>query len=141
MTSDVQFRRLNFEWNAEPNAPEPRIEVVGDDLLLRFGLNVWVYPSFSEKDVGVLRFSNASHYRLGGTNDEGWWAGQCRYGKMAPAWGEFYELVGGDPMQRVLPDWRATGRLVSGSRHFLFYLRDDTFECLADDWSFSVERC
>jgi hypothetical protein len=87
------FRKLNAGWNAEPNAPEPFVKVAGEDALLSFVLNSFLYPDFSADEVGVIRFTARSRYRLGKTNDEGWYRGQCRYSKVAPAWGEFYELV------------------------------------------------
>ena len=88
------------------------------------------------------------------TNDEGWYRGQCRFSRLAPAWGEFYE-VRGDLLLDFVPDpeefrshgvqleprplrWVTIGEPGVTSRHFLFYLRDQTFECDATDWSFSV---
>lgn len=127
------FLQLNVGWNAEPNAPEPRVAPSGHDILLTFDLNAFVYKQFSEGERGTLRFTNCSRYRLGSTNDEGWYRGQCRYSTIAPCWGEFYELVGDDPLKDQPDDWRAAGGS-GASRHFLFYFRDETFECFAEDW-------
>lgn len=136
MSERLSFRRLNEGWNAEPNAPYPRVAVSGDDVLLRFLLNPHIFESFAEEDEGILRFENCVRYRLGATNDEGWFRGQCRYSNLAPRWGEFYEISGPDPNLMEPIDWKITGGASTSSRHFLFYLRDETFECLADDWSF-----
>lgn len=127
------FERLNLGWNAEPNAPQPSVEVAGQDVLLRFSLNPFQFPDFAEGDVGVIRFKACSRYRLGETNDEGWYRGQCRYSKTAPAWGEFYELIGPDEVADQPDDWVSVTSEPLG-RHFLFYFRDDTFECFAADW-------
>jgi hypothetical protein len=35
-------------------------------------------------------------------------------------------------------DWITLGEEGNPSRHFLFYLRDETFECDARDWNFSL---
>jgi hypothetical protein len=75
--------------------------------------------------------------RLGSTNDEGWCLGQCRYGAIAPAWGKFSEIVGPDALAHAPIDWQSTNHVNAGKRHFLFYLRDRTFECFADAWAFS----
>jgi len=75
-------------------------------------------------------------YRLGPTNDEGWYLGQCRYSGSAPSWGEFYELNGDDPLLDRPSDWIKTNSSPSSNRHFLFYFRDGTFECIAADWSY-----
>lgn len=73
-------------------------------------------------------------WRLGPANDEGWDMGQCRYSKIAPRWGEFYELLGDDDLQPQPSDWIMLPGV--GNRHFLFYLRDHTFECMAGEWKF-----
>jgi hypothetical protein len=98
-----------------------------------FDLNAFQYPTFSEDDIGVIRFRDCSRYRLGNTNDEGWYRGQCRYSKAAPAWGAFYELSGPDEAANLPDDWVNVGSEQT-ARHFLFYFRDDTFECFATDW-------
>ena len=136
MSTLLSFRKLNGEWNAEPNAPYPRVAVSGHDVLLRFLLNPFQFTSFAEDDEGVLRFVNCARYRLGATNDEGWYRGQCRYSKSAPGWGEFYEIVGPDPHLMDPIDWKIAGGVSTSARHFLFYFRDETFECIAADWTF-----
>lgn len=130
------FKRLNLAWNAEPNGPEPIVRRDGSDVVLQFSLNAHRFEQFEEEDVGILRFHGCARYRLGPTNDEGWYLGQCRYSGSAPAWGEFYELVGEDPLRDRPTDWVMIDPASTSSRHFLFYLRDNTFECIAADWSF-----
>ena len=129
--------QINESWNAEPNAPEPVVRPEGEDVVLEFYLNPFIYPNFKEDEKGFLRFRSASKYRLGPTNDEGWYRGQCRYGKVAPAWGQFYELQGCDSLIDLPNDWHTVTTADPGSqRHFLFYFRDHTFEALADAWVF-----
>jgi hypothetical protein len=127
------FLQLNLGWNAEPNAPDPQVEVLGQDIVLRFYVNPFQFEEFEEDDVGFLRFSNCVRFRLGSTNDEGWYGGQCRFSKIAPAWGEFYEIAG-DDMSTIGPtDWHAVStKSTGGLHHFLFYFRDNTFECVAE---------
>lgn len=131
----LTFAKLNEGWNAEPNAPEPRVEVDTSSVWLTFFLNPWAYPA-AEEEMGSLVFHKCSMWRLGATNDEGWHAGQCRYSKVAPDWGEFYELLGDDDQRLTPSDWHQLGPLTPEQRHFLFYLRDDTFECFAAEWTF-----
>ena len=128
------FIKLNEGWNAEPNAPYPSVKVAGTDVLLQFLLNPVRFLQFDPEDRGTLRFSTCSRYRLGATNDEGWYLGQCRYSSIAPAWGEFYELIGADPRLDEPKDWHVVNAASNASRHFLFYLRDETFECVATHW-------
>ncbi|MGY4505425.1 hypothetical protein ACVWYH_009382 [Bradyrhizobium sp. GM24.11] len=136
MSMELSFRKLNEGWSAEPNAPSPRVTSSGHDVLLRFLLNSFRLASFAEEDEGILRFENCVRYRLGATNDEGWYRGQCRYSKLAPGWGEFYEIAGPDPHLMDPVDWKLAGGASTSSRHFLFYFRDETFECIAADWTF-----
>jgi hypothetical protein len=128
------FTRLNDDWNAEPNSPQSRVSVDGQDVIVTFILNFQRYPQFQEGQLAGLRFSDCSRYRLGPTNDEGWYRGQCRFSGVAPAWGEFYELHGDLRLDRVPGQWIQGPSSVDAARHFLFYFRDGTFECDAVGW-------
>ena len=74
----TQFRKLNDGWNAEPNAPDPTVQVDGRDVVLTFLANPFQFPRFAEDQRLRLRFTGGRKYRLGSTNDEGWYRGQCR---------------------------------------------------------------
>jgi hypothetical protein len=131
----TRFARLNKGWNAEPNVPEPCVEVVERDVAVTFFLNPSQFPQFREGERARLCFHECWRYRLGSTNDEGWYRGQCRFSGIAPAWGEFYE-VSGDLKLGEVPGFWIPGPVTAAepSRHFLFYFRDDTFECDAAGW-------
>jgi hypothetical protein len=128
-----KFVQLNLGWNAEPNAPNPRTRVDGADLVLEFFVNAFLYKEFDEEEKGILRFLRCSQFRLGPTNDEGWYLGQCRFSKLAPKWGKFYAIIN-DPDSLVGPnDWIGLGNGEPPKPiHFLFYFRDNTFECVAE---------
>lgn len=134
----THFLKMNEGWNAEPNSPNPQIECSGATVLLSFSMNAFEYPEFNEEDIGQLTFTNCWRYRLGSTNDEGWWKGQCRFSKLAPKWGQFYEITGDVLLSKGPRDWKAIGRARDDARHFLFYFRDSTFECSADGWEMKV---
>jgi hypothetical protein len=131
------FHKLNDGWNAEPNAPCEQVEVTEDKVELLFNLNPWVY-NFTEVQSARLIFGGTVRWRLGPTNDEGWFLGQCRYSNIAPEWGEFYEIVGSGATIDQPTDWNIISNADNNARHFLFYLRDSTFECLAHDWEFQA---
>ena len=132
---NLTFKHLNEDWNADPNVPFEEVVVSGSTVSLTFFLNPWAYRA--EKDErGCLTFEQCSMWRLGPTNDEGWYAGRCRYSKTAPDWGELYELLGEDDQRLKPADWHRVEQWVPEQRHFLFYLRDNTFECFAADWRF-----
>jgi hypothetical protein len=126
-----EFFRLNEDWNAEPNAPDPAVRIVGADVVLSFFLNPFLYKDFQPEDRGILRFVDCERFRLGPTNDEGWYSGQCRFSGLAPSWGEFYLIRGDAALLETREDWRLLASPAKGGRHFLFYFRDNTFECVA----------
>ena len=128
----TKYTQLNDGWNAEPNAPGVKVETDGSELRLLFLANAFQFPEYDVDDVLRLRFRGCWRYRLGSTNDEGWYMGECRFGKSIP-WGEFYELAG-DLRIGETADWIVLGTEDPSSRHFLFYFRDETFECDADSW-------
>lgn len=130
----TRFNRLNVGWSAEPNVPLPEVATNGSSLELRL-LVTSPRQSDDLSEAIKLTFTDCRHWRLSDVNDEGWYLGQCRYGRLAPAWGHFYEIVGENPLRDQPDDWQQMPRQGRGDRHFLFYLRDDTFECIAGDWT------
>jgi len=123
------FLRRNDGWNADPVGPELQIERDGDDLLVSFDVNAYQFEPFREGDRASIRFRRCWRHRVGPTNDEGWYRGQCRFSRLAPQWGEFYEVGGDLKLGQAPAGWVVAGDEVAGSRHFLFYLKDETFEC------------
>lgn len=92
------FVQLNIGWNAQPNAPNPEARLEGADVVLRFDMNPYQFQDFHDEEKGFLRFVNCSQFRMGATNDEGWYRGQCRFSKIAPSWGEFYAILNEPPV-------------------------------------------
>jgi hypothetical protein len=72
----TQFIHINKTWNAEPNVPELQISVSGSSLILLFYVNPWAYEGFFEGEMIKIIFSGCGRYRIGSTNDEGWYRGQ-----------------------------------------------------------------
>ena len=139
MSAATSFLKLNEGWNAEPNAPDPRVHIDGTDVVLEFDLNPYRFPEFAVEQRASLRFAAAWRYRLGSTNDEGWYRGQCRFSGLAPAWGEFYEVTGDLLLNAASLNWEHVAQNPDGAmRHFLFYLRDSTFECDARGYSLDL---
>lgn len=72
-----------------------------------------------------IRFQNAIRYRLDGPNDEGWYLGQCRFSRLARAWGEFYEVHGDLRLAEAQGAWiKVGGTEDARTHHYLFYLRE-----------------
>jgi hypothetical protein len=133
------FTKLNEGWNAEPSDPCPAVSVEGRRLTLTFALNSYLYSQFAEGDKAEILFDEFWRYRLGKTNDEGWYRGQCRFSGISPKWGEFYSVDGDLRLDKAPNDWVTVGEQPdSRTQHFLFYFRDNTFECDAKDWALSL---
>jgi hypothetical protein len=110
-----RFHQLNEGWNAEPYVPDPVIEVLGRDLVLKFLICAFQFTEFKEGEI------------------DGWYSGQCRFSKSAPEWGEFYIVQGDAKLLDAPQDWQTIAPSTGSGRHFLFYFRDNTFECVAAD--------
>ena len=129
----LTFRQLNQSWNAEPNAPDVQVVERDGTVELTFDLNPFQFADVAPGERATIRFQKCVCYRLDLTNDEGWYRGEGRYARAAPAWGEFYEVKGGSDVEPEPTDWILTGSSADRSvaRHFLFYFRDEAFECFA----------
>ncbi|EKD32835.1 MAG: hypothetical protein ACD_76C00138G0003, partial [uncultured bacterium] len=131
----IEFKQLNTNWNAEPNAPLPKVIIKDNNLILAFELNSFMFDEIKEGDRGELIFKNCSKYRLGTVNDHSFYSGNCRFSKHCPQWGEFYEISGDDHLIDSPKDWVIL-KDNKNRKHFLFYFRDEEFECEADDWEY-----
>ncbi|MDH5259261.1 MAG: hypothetical protein OEX07_14700 [Gammaproteobacteria bacterium] len=129
------FVHLNKDWNADPNAPYEHVDVKVEYVDLSFDVNPWIYEGYKEGQRAALRFYGCSRWRLGPENDEEWYGGGCRFSKLAPEWGEFYEVKGNLLLDKCPSDWNYISP-IEGNKHYLFYLRDTTFECDANSYEF-----
>ncbi len=132
------FKQLNTDWNAQPNFSSTRITVNDHEVVLAFYMNAFQFPEFREDDIGYLRFSNAWRYRVGTVSDEIFFRGGCRFSKLAPAWGEFYEVSGDLLLKKCPNDWVVVGKPSAAQKHYLFYFRDEEFEIDAESWLLQV---
>lgn len=131
----TKFTQLNREWNAEPNAPQMAVRVDDATLTLSFRAHPWQFPEFVEGQIIRLRFTEVWRYAIGDVNDEGWYRGQCRFSNLAPRWGEFYEVSGNLRLDEFDAEWHVVCEPAANNlRHFLFYFRDENFECDAASW-------
>jgi hypothetical protein len=137
----MKYKQLNIGWGAEPNAPEPQIDIdfTQGKLSLRFYLNPFMYNEVEEDTKAELLFSDCYMFRLGPTNDEGFYRGQCRFSNSGIKWGEFYQLEETDWKEKFPKDEVIIkGHLMNEDdlKHFLFYFRDNTFECVAKQYEY-----
>lgn len=137
----MKYEKLNINWNAEPNAPEPQIEKGEGYVEFKFELNPFVFDYIDEGDIGILEFVEVNKLDFGTMNDEGYFMGQHRYNNDILPWGEFYELFESDWKYNFPKSAEIINQSLNDAelRHFIFFLRSHTIECLAIDFSFSVK--
>lgn len=93
----MSFEKLNIDWNADSNAPEVEVKVSGQNIILEFYLNSYMYEQYNKGDKARLIFHNCIQYRLGEPNDEGFYVyGKSRYKGYGVKWGEFYLVHNSD---------------------------------------------
>ena len=138
---NIEFEQLNIDWNAEPNAPEVTVSVLGKNVEVRFFLNNLQCENFDEQNIARLVFHDCLQYRYGSPNDEGFYIfNQSRFKNLGVKWGEFY-LVHNSDWEKVFPDRvHVSDQSLDGLKHFLFYFKDGTFECIAKDYELLIER-
>lgn len=50
----MKYIKLNKNWNAEPNAPEPKISITEEGLELSFFLNPFAFEHIEEDEIGKV---------------------------------------------------------------------------------------
>jgi len=133
-----RFTKLNTDWNADPNDAGLRIVHEGTELLAHMRPNLYKFKRFKGIASITVTFKNCARYRVTPINDYAWYAGDCRFSGLAPQWGEFYEIAGNTQDALDPSPWiTAKGH---GTRHFHFYLRDQTLEVKASGWSLKTSN-
>ena len=129
----MEYEKININWNADPNAPEPIVWIKDGNLIVDFFLNYFVYDQFKEGDRAQIIFSNCSKYSLNHCNDEGYYRGQYRTNPNELPWGEFYEIKDGldnnfpEPLVQLTKPTQST-------KHYIFFFRDHTLELNAENF-------
>ena len=132
------FIHLNADWNVDPKAPNPKVKWRGDDLRLRFWMHASPSSDYNEGDRGEIIFKDCSRYRLGWLNEEGFDRQQGRFAGVYHRWGEFYEVSGDLRLDAAPEDWNIRTPNVADRSHYLFYFRNNDFECDARGWTMKI---
>jgi hypothetical protein len=133
----IDYFKITTDWNADPVSPEIELNVIGNDLTMVIFVNHLVFDDFEEGDKAKIVFKDCSIYSLNQCNDEGYYYGQYRTNPNNLPWGEFYEIKSGldrkfpKPVTRIKEDFE-------GKRHFIFFFKDETFECLSSDFKLEL---
>jgi len=134
----MKYTKLNRNWNAEPNAPDAKISLMKGGIELSFLLDPLQFEHIDEGDIGKVAFDRVHAYRWDSTTDAAYAQGQFRFKNDQLPWGEFYELKHSKWKSDFPADKIVVDALVDQNeiRHFIFFFKDKTFECLATDCHF-----
>tara|TARA_R110002012_G_scaffold6480_7_gene30056 strand:- start:140951 stop:141769 length:819 start_codon:yes stop_codon:yes gene_type:complete len=133
----IDYFRITGDWNADPVSPEIHLEIDKNNLTMEIFVNHLVFDDFEKADKAKITFKNCSIYSLNGCNDEGYYYGQYRINSNELPWGEFYEIKSGIDRKFPEPITRINDEL-EGKRHYIFFFKDETFECLADHFKLEL---
>ncbi|TDR25837.1 hypothetical protein [Flavobacterium cheniae] len=128
----IEYIQLTTNWNADPVLPKIELKIDQTELIMDIYLNYYVFDNFKKGDKVKIRFKNCTLYSLNTCNDEGYYYGQYRTNPSELPWGEFYEIISGldknmpNPIEIIVNN-------NSEKKHFIFFFKDETFECLASD--------
>lgn len=133
LTRKIDYIQITKDWNAHPVLPQIELKVEGIDLIIDIYLNQFQFDKYQEGDKVKIRFKNCAEYSLNTCNDEGFYYGQYRIKPTELKWGEFYEIQSG--LDRKLPNpITKIQSSTSNKKYFIFFFKDETFECLASDY-------
>lgn len=135
----MKYQKLNKNWNAEPLAPELTIAKTENCLELTFSLDSAAYQHIDAGDTGTHAFVDVYAYRLAAADEAAYKQGQYRFKNEELPWGPFYELVNSQwkkdfPSDKLIVNESAKKDKL---RHFIFFFKENVFECLASEYSFT----
>lgn len=129
------YKILTIGWNADPETPELTIRAEKNILKLEFYLNNFLQTQFKENHKCSLIFHNCHKYYLGAPQTDIHQIGSGRFKAGELPFGEFYEIQSNRKI-----DFPKQATILNGTidpevlKHYLFFFKDGTFECLASDY-------
>jgi hypothetical protein len=133
----MKYIKLNRNWNAELNSPDPEISLIDEGIELSFALNHDAFEHIDEGEKGKVVFDQVYAYRLDSTDRDGYLNRAFRFKNDQLPWGEFYELRSTKwkdfPEDKTVLDQEINK---DNLRHFIFFFGNQIFECLAADYRF-----
>lgn len=141
----IKLIKLNKDYQSDPNIAKPEVQIDKKKLTLMFNLNYQIY-NFKENQVGKIIFNNCHSYRIGNPNDEGFYMGDNKIwnNKNFPnlEWNCFYEVC--DTPDSYLQNFKilyeSKDNLKEKLNHYVFFMKEGTFECLAESYIENIEN-
>lgn len=135
----MKFNKLNKNWNAASDSPNPEVSNIEEGISLSFFLNAIDYDHIDEEEKGSINFFGLHKYSIVSVDEEEYSSGQFRFKKEQLPWGMFYELPNSKWQNNFPDDAIIIDNSVNkkGLRHFIFFFKDEIFECLASEYAFT----
>lgn len=138
----MQYTKINEGWNADPNSPDVELRVDNEGLMLEFYLNAFQFNEFKEGDKALVTFKGCHKFSFNAKNDESYHKGQYRYKHSELPWGEFYILD--TDWETDFPQDHEVLYTLNGTekdlKHYIFFFKDNTFECVAQSFTLELMR-
>lgn len=139
----IKLIKLNKNYQSDPNIAEPKVEIQSDKLALSFELNSFIF-SFKEGQLGKIVFNNCYSYRVGNPNDEGYYLNDNvlwnKNNFPDVEWDCFYQVY--DVPVSYFKDFKNLNENQSNSsagfNHYVFFMKEATFECLAESYTENI---
>jgi hypothetical protein len=140
--NNINFEKINLEYQPEPNTAKPIVEVNGRDVVLTFELKT----EDVKNNFGKILFKDVYVYRVGGPNDEGFYLygtnpkikNETIYSKKnfpELEFDSFYKVINYDWGNNLLGEGsiKLGGNIDTKDEyiHYIFFMKDGTFECVA----------
>ena len=137
---NIILKKINKNYESDPNTAKPIIELNEDILKLSFELNYFKF-SFKEKQKGFIKFHGCKAFRSGIPNDEGFYLSQNIIWNSNVIknidFGSFYEAFN-IPKKYYENFYVLNSNNMGISReelhHYVFFMKEGTFECIANSY-------
>lgn len=134
----IQLKKINHNYESDPNIAEPIVKLHNNELSLYFRLNSFSF-NFQAGQKGCIKFNDCFALRIGAPNDEGFDLNTDSFWKreqfLAIQWNSFYEVIDKPSISYLQKFYKLSERVPPGIHHYVFFMKEATFECLATSFN------
>ncbi|MBL8015555.1 MAG: hypothetical protein JNK26_05215 [Candidatus Doudnabacteria bacterium] len=134
------IKKLDFGYFPDPNTTDLKDNITQHDgeVVLEFPLNHLVTKDLGETSRGRLTFSLVTKHVYGPPNDEGFYIHYKNifdYPVLGFKVDELYEVTG---LQNEFGKENAQLLNDPTNKHYIFFVKEGTFQCVAQSWKFEL---
>ncbi len=134
--------KLNNNWTATEIIDDVQIISIDDSIEIKFMLDASAHEHIDNGETGSIEFSNVYAFARTKINRAQYLENRFRYQPAQLAWGGFKELS----KSKWDKDFPADMKIINSKqgkkkfRHFILFLNDEVFECLAMEYNFTYHH-